>query len=128
MLEKPKKVQKFCGKVVSDNMDKTIKVSNIQKAQNILGFRVPSNIPGITRRYKSSPDSKSHKRSAAVVCRRCHALLLLCDLDSSGGFGNMVLCYVPIPNDTDAGGCPLLVLRQGAWAKNRSVQQDYGPR
>lgn len=25
-LEKPKKVQKFCGKVVSDNMDKTIKV------------------------------------------------------------------------------------------------------
>lgn len=26
VLEKPKKVQKFCGKVVSDNMDKTIKV------------------------------------------------------------------------------------------------------
>ncbi|CBJ32670.1 ribosomal protein S17 [Ectocarpus siliculosus] len=26
-LEKPKKVQKFCGKVISDNMDKTIKVA-----------------------------------------------------------------------------------------------------
>lgn len=25
-LEKPKKIQKFCGKVVTDNMDKTIKV------------------------------------------------------------------------------------------------------
>lgn len=27
VLEKPKKVQKFCGKVVSHNMDKTIKVT-----------------------------------------------------------------------------------------------------
>ncbi|CAN0087523.1 unnamed protein product [Ectocarpus sp. 4 AP-2014] len=26
-LEKPKKVQKFCGKVISDNMDKTVKVA-----------------------------------------------------------------------------------------------------
>ena len=26
VLEKPKKIQKFCGKVISDNMDKTIKV------------------------------------------------------------------------------------------------------
>eukprot|EP00903_Cladosiphon_okamuranus_P013573 g12643.t1 len=27
VLEKPKKIQKFCGKVISDNMDKTIKVA-----------------------------------------------------------------------------------------------------
>eukprot|EP00904_Undaria_pinnatifida_P007407 jgi/Undpi1/3797/HiC_scaffold_16.g07166.m1 len=27
VLEKPKKVQKFCGKVISDKMDKTIKVA-----------------------------------------------------------------------------------------------------
>lgn len=30
--------------------------------------------------------------------------------------------------DFDAGGCPVLVLREEAWAKNRSVQQDYGAR
>ena len=34
----------------------------------------------------------------------------------------------PYPNLPNAGGCPVLVLRQGAWAKNHSVQQDHGPR
>lgn len=29
VLEKPKKIQKFCGKVISDNMDKTVKVQTL---------------------------------------------------------------------------------------------------
>lgn len=27
-----------------------------------------------------------------------------------------------------AGGCPVLVFRQGAWQENHSIQQDHGAR
>lgn len=44
------------------------------------------------------------------------------DLDETPVVDDADACY------TDAGCCPVLVLREGFGAKNHSVQQDHGPR